>query len=227
MTSASLLSARMWAFKAVLAVVVVSVAFCVQSQSTTGQAGSPREVVQLLRNLDSHGERLTDAGWVSVSALFVRPEARPRKPSFLVVTDEVVGDAVVKGGQAEVWTESTDWGTVDRMARFSRVVGRATGPAGLGDAMQGPIMGRHYYRLVLTGKYWALCRDGVSLQEVNAKPAWRIEVSDPQPRVSIDAAIRYLTTLSSTSSDPTIRKNAVRSIAAIKGLRQSSSGLIH
>jgi hypothetical protein len=75
------------------------------------------------------------------------------------------------------------------------------------------------YDLVLTDTHWELERPGESLKEMKGTPQWRIETFEIQPWVTIEAAIRYLTRLRDESSSPTIRRNAEKSIAALRGLR--------
>ncbi len=209
-----------WASGLKPAGMVVFVALCSWAQSSTGQGRSAKQAVELFRKMDSNGERLTTEGWLKVSALFVRPDLLPRERTLLVVTGETVGQEVVTGNRADVWTECTEWGTIDAMARFSRVIG-SSGPIKPGEPVEGPLNMRQHYKLVFIDSYWELTRDGgsLSLKEVKGDPAWRIESFDPGRLVAMETAIRYLTTLSSKSSNPVIRKNAEESVAAIQGLR--------
>ena len=195
------------------------IALCSWAQTSSGRERSAKQVVELFRKMDSHGERLTTEGWLKVAALFVRPDPLPRERTFTVVTGEIVGQEVITGNHAEVWTECTEWGTIDPMARFSRVIGSAAPINGPGEPMEGPMMMRQPYKLVFTDSYWELTRDGGSLKEVKGNAAWRIESFDPGRHVAMETAIRYLTTLSNKSSDPVTRKNAARSIAALRRLR--------
>jgi hypothetical protein len=209
---------------------IVLVAFYSWARSNTGQEGSPKEVVGLFRKMDSHGQRLTKEGWLNAAALFVRPDQPTGVRSFWVVTDELVSEQKVTGDRAEVWTEFTEWGTVDPAARFSRVIGYPAPVEGIDaprEPIQGPIRTRHQYKVVLTNHYWELTREGASLREMTGNAAWRIESIDPGPLVEMDFALRYLTKLRNNSTDPAIRKNAEMSIEAVKRLYRSSAGLVH
>ena len=196
------------------------------AQSGTEPGESARAALEAFRRIDSRGERLTKEGWFKGAAAFVRPDQRPKEQTFKIIANESIGQTIVKGNRAEVWTEDTDWGTVDSMGRFSRAVGRVTGPAGPGDSIEGPSMARQPYTLLFSDTYWELNPDGSAPKQVKGKAAWRIESFDPGPLVEIDFALRYLATLSNSSSDSTIRRNAARSIAAIRHLVRSSAGTI-
>jgi len=195
-----------------------------QSNSVPGK--SAKVALEVFRKMDSRGERLTKEGWLKGAAAFVRPDQRPREQTFKIIANESFGQTIVKGNRAEVWTEDIDWGTVDSMARFSSVVGRATGPAGPGDPLEGPLTTRQPYTLLFGEVYWELNPDGSAPRQVKGKAAWRIESFDPGPLVEMDSALQYLATLSNSSSDPTIRRNAATSIAAIRHLVRSSAGMI-
>lgn len=215
-----------WTSMLTLGAGLVFVAQCSSAQPGAGRGGSAKEVVELFRRMDSHGERLTNEGWLKVAALFVRPGRPPREPVLRVVTGEIVGQEVVAGNRAEVWTEGTEWGTIDSLARFSRVIGHPASIRGVDapkEPMEGPIRVRHQYKLVLTDHYWELSGVGVSPTEAYGSTAWRIESFDPERRVTMEAAIRYLKTLSHRSNDPAVRKNAGRSIAAISRLYHSNA----
>jgi hypothetical protein len=48
--------------------------------------------------------------------------------------------------------------------------------------------------------------------------AWKIEGPLPEPLVTVDKAIRYLTELRDKSPDPVIKKNADHTLAKLKSL---------
>jgi len=203
---------------------VVFVALRAQPQSGGGRHPSAREVVELFGRMDARGERLTKEGWLKVAALFLRPTPLPKGLSFTISDYGRADEAPAKGShsQAEVWTMRTDWGTVDSMARFSTALGRM---AGSSEPAEGPTVTRSQYTLVYTDTYWELTRDGGSLKQVKGKAAWRIDSFDPGPQVGTETALQYLAKLSQSSPDPLVRKNAARSITAIKRLRRTERPL--
>jgi hypothetical protein len=48
---------------------------------------------------------------------------------------------------------------------------------------------------------------------------WRIEGPVPEPHLTVDAAIRYVNEIRANTKDATIRKNADRTLAALKHIR--------
>ena len=208
-----------------LAACPVFVAFYLWAHSSTGPGNSAKEVVELFRKMDSQGERLTNKGWLKVAALFVRPEPPPREVSFTVVTNALVGQEVAAGNRAEVWTECTEWGTIDAVARFRARLSQDVSIGGSIKHVESSLTVRQPYKVVFTDSYWELTREGGPPKEAKGPAVWRIETFEPTRHVAMDTAIQYLTALSGTSSDPVIRQNAGKSIAAIKRLYRSRAGM--
>jgi hypothetical protein len=65
-------------------------------------------------------------------------------------------------------------------------------------------------------------REALSVAMVShgaGSPEWRIEGSMPEPLLSVDAAIRFLTDLHSNAKDATIQQNANQTIAVLRRFR--------
>lgn len=180
----------------------------VAAQSSAEQ--SVKAVLQRYRKMDADGERLTPRGWYKASAFFIKPSPPPQHYVVTVMPGEIVGKPLVTGNRAEVWVEYYAEGRIDSSARFERT---------LAPTLKGPIPSRQQYYLLLTDSHWEFGRNGEATKEVKGPPEWRIETFESEPRIMIETAIRYLTQLRNKSSDPVIRKNAARSIAALRRLR--------
>ncbi len=109
---------------------------------------------------------------------------------------------IIKGDKAEVWIEGDEMGPIDSALR-----------------MKGPLMQvRGIYKLLLTDTFWKLQVDGINLQREKGALHWRIEdVQANDLHLSVDAAIRYLTDLQDESADPTVKRNAEKTIVALRG----------
>ena len=73
------------------------------------------------------------------------------------------------------------------------------------------------FRLVHTGKHWELTADN-KLEEINDPVEWRLEGSLTTRTASRGAAIRYLNGKLDEITNPTLKANAERTIATLKGL---------
>ena len=63
----------------------------------------------------------------------------------------------------------------------------------------------------------------VNVQGSGPGESWRLEGPVPPPYVTVDAAIRYVARLRANSTEPAIRENAAKTLAALKRLYQQSS----
>jgi hypothetical protein len=59
----------------------------------------------------------------------------------------------------------------------------------------------------------------VKVTGASGSTEWRIEGPVPEPVVTVDAAIRYVTVLRGNTADPIIRKNVDRTLAALTHFR--------
>jgi hypothetical protein len=172
--------------------------------------------------MDQNGERLTAAGWYRASRFFVRPE-RPPKQIVMHVTegDRITGQVPLKGGnRTEVELICSAVGQIDSLGRFTSLVlpGLADPPRPGNQPLRGPVPLGRPYDLVLTDTHWEFGPKLEGPREVKGPPEWRIETFEIEPWVTVDAAIRYLTHLRNESSSETVRRNAEKSITALRHL---------
>lgn len=184
---------------------------------------TPRAVLEAYRKMDAEGERLTPAGWYRASIYFVRPDRPPGQVVMYVTDGERVTDLnpwIRGNNRVEVSAVCSAIGQIDSSGRFTPVVAPGlTDPPGPGDAqIRGPAPLVRPYALVLTDTHWEFGPKLEGPREVKGSPEWRIETFEPEPWVTVAAAIRYLTRLHDESSSETIKGNADKSIATLRRL---------
>lgn len=185
------------------------------------QSASPKEVVETYRKMDRQGERLTSTGWYSASTFFVKPTRPPKHYVLGVMFGEEIYDIRISGSKADVSLRRSALGQIDSEARFTSVVAPYLGGPPLEKGMpsiHGLTALDAIYQLVLTDRHSEFGAKGDGPREVKGSPQWRLEYFEPEPWVTIDVAIQYLTKLRSESANETIRKNADVSIGTLNRL---------
>jgi hypothetical protein len=164
---------------------------------------TPRDVLERFCELDALGGQLTPEGRRDIVALFVKPGA-PRLDKIIIVRDFVVSHPAFEKNSAEFYVEYIQLGQISvSLARFSYLP---------------PLKVRAGFDLVPSGK---LSEVGPGEKETRSAGAtgWLIEGSPPPPHLTVDAAIRYAAELRAKTTDVALRKNAEKTIAALKRLR--------
>jgi hypothetical protein len=205
--------------------------FAVNLALVRAQSSSPPkssvQVLEEFRKLDRDGGRLTESGWYAAARFFVKPgRPRPPQPYVLeVIANEMVDNAPnpwVKLGdnRVEVGSNLDALGQIDSLGRFTSVIQTSLlVPFGPPVAQRGPVQFVVMWRLVLTDTYWEFGPNREGPREVKGPLEWRIEECPFEPRVSIDAAIRYLTKLRDELAGAAVRANAEKSIADLGRLK--------
>lgn len=153
------------------------------------QTPSAKDIVIRFCLLDEQGEQLTSEGWQTVAALFAKPGTR-RYKKIIVVRDFVVSPPRMDNGRAEFYAEYVQIGEIDiQEMRFS-----TPAPPGI---------------KVRAGLYTVRQPGG----------NWMIEGPVPMPHVNVATAIRFVTQLRTQAEDAATRRNADRTLAALKRFR--------
>jgi hypothetical protein len=163
-------------------------------QSSASAAASAYTALKTFCMLDEAGKQLTPDGWREVAALFMHPG--PRNIGMItVIKDFALSDAGID-----------DDGTAGVMAEYIELLRLDIRTARLDlDALSpGETKMRRDFTLRLSA--------GRPGQPAN----WLITGPMPEPYVSVGNAIRYVTELQRTTTDPVIRKNAARTLAGLK-----------
>jgi len=187
----------------VAAIVSIVAVGCTWAQSSAGAQESPTAVIDRYRKSDLKGMRLTAGGWRKMSQeFFLDPDLRVKRTRIEVTYGERVTDerALAKE-RSEVWIVYDYLGYLDSAGRFQQRFDDLE----LGQPM--PIT-RPY---VLVRRRRSTDTSGPS--------EWRIETFEPNPRVTIDVAIAYLTRMRDKATSASIRGNATKSLALLKKLK--------
>jgi len=162
--------------------------------------------VRRYERLVAKGALLTPEGWAGISAMFERSAPFPANSDIEIITGPgIIGETSRDGDRARVETKWGDYcGTVDSHLRYQA------------PATDGCIMTGESFNLVFVRRN----KSGEQSQVTSESGEWKIEA--PKVRVAgVSASIRYLEARREKSNDPIIRKNADRTI---KALRHLSSG---
>ena len=185
-------------------------AVAIPVQGIEPKKGSPEEALDRFYRLINDGALLTRDGWTRGARMFERQSSRPQEEAIFVVTGFPVGNGPMDttGDRAvayQKWVD--DVGTIDSKFRFHP-------PPKEKFEVEGVI---RVFNLVHTGRHWELSADG-RLVEVNGPIEWRLEGSLTTRTASRGAAIRYLNRKLEEITDLTLKANAERTIATLKGL---------
>lgn len=185
-------------------IAVLVIAILASTQPSAGQTKSPKAVVDEFWKMETQGGRLTPDGWKAADAYFVRPSKPPKDLVIGVVDNEYsIGDPATRTSNTATVTVHVGglmW-KIDPNMRISI----------LSDQVKGFVA----YELVLTGTHWESAPDRRTLREVSGEPEWRIE-KEGDIWLTVDTAIRYLSHVRDTTSDPAIKRNADRSLATLR-----------
>ena len=111
-------------------------------------------------------------------------------------------DPIINGNSAQVTIGVRSLGKIDSSLQYLRPDGSAV-KEGVG------------YHLLLSAKHWEFGGDGTTLKEVTGVPEWRIDRAGTKIFLTLDTARRYLSEARDKTTDPLIRRNADRALAAL------------
>jgi len=190
-----------WSLLAVSAILGAAAASAAQPAARPRK--SPKVIVEEFWKMDTEGGRLTEAGWRAADRFFVRPIAPPLERTICVFDyDFAVRNPKIQDNKAQVivGTAGTVW-KIDSHMRLGIC------------SDQGKDFWVH--KLVLSAKHWEFTSDGRSLKEVDGEPEWRFEKEGNHVYVTVETAIRYLSQVRDSSTDPVIKKNADRALEVL------------
>jgi hypothetical protein len=189
--------------RAAALIVLVGVIAC---SAQVPKAQKPTElVIRRYEKFIADGSLLTPEGWKRASKLFDTSNAYPSDSEIWVVsTGGLVGEDWVKGDRAQVETKWNDtFGTIDSSLRL-----KPPGPRG--SIMMGEIFSLVFIHQPSVTKGTGEAPESAVLGEWKIEGPWRMRTA------TIPVAIRYVTEMRDQSSDPAIRRNADKTIAALK-----------
>jgi len=163
---------------------------------TFSQTKAAEAVFERFCELDSHRAQLTPGGWKEVAALFVRPGA-PRNQTILITDlpeQATVGRGTMEGRRVCVGRDFLLFGRLELPGiRFAAEA-------------QGKLIRELIYVTKIAGP--------------GQTESWRIEGPVPEPRLTVAAAIRYVSEVRENTRDSNLRTNADGTLAALRRLLQ-------
>jgi hypothetical protein len=191
--------------RAAALIVLVGVIAC---SAQVPKAQKPTElVIRRYEKFIADGSLLTPEGWKRASKLFDTSDPYPRNGEIWVVsTGGLVGEDWVKEDRAQVETKWNDsFGTIDSSLRLKP-------PDASGSIMMGEIFSLVFIHQPSGTKGAGEASETAGLGE------WKIEGPRHVRTATVPVAIRYVTEMRDRSNDPVIRRNADKTIAALKRL---------
>jgi len=179
-----------------------------QAQPQTHEP-SPREVVEQLWNMATQGYLLNRNDAARASRLFSQSDAPPKTRKFKVISNSYWVDRPrFEGTTAKVAVEYDEIGSIDSSLRFTPA------PSTSDPCMR--FMGVDYELVFAPRRLKTFSADGKTLvREVDGSPEWQIKGSPQAPWTTVNTAIRYVLERRRKATDPTVQKNADRTIATL------------
>lgn len=188
----------------ILMVALMSACFGISVFGQDTRSQSPKAVVEDFWKFEIDGGRLTPDGWSRGNDFFVRPIPMSGVGKITVIDrNSSVWDPVMDGKKCRVTIGISSLGRLGPKLQYfppdSRFVKEGA-----------------EYRLVLTETHSQLGTDGKTSKEIAGPLRWRIEGPGSPIFITLDTAIRYLSEKGEHSPDPVIRKNAEKTLAALR-----------
>jgi hypothetical protein len=171
-----------------------ALALAYSSSGQQRQAPSAGDVFARFCKLDAQGGQLTHDGWRTIAALFVNPGTH--RHDRIIVTDGCgsLGQSS-EGEPIAVGRECIEYGQIDLpQVRFSALDGLPPG-----------VKIHDLYNVVKIPTASGM--------------VWRIEGPVLEPRLNVATAIRYVIELRANAKDAIVKKNADRTLAALRHFR--------
>ncbi len=188
---------------------VPMVMFCLAATFARGQEAvvsqkSARETLMEFCNMDAEGRQLTAEGWQQLAAMFVQPSASRPDRAIIVSRDFVISDEKLAQNRADLYVEYQELGQIDSSAHF--------GPP------PGPHHMRVLYSLVRVESHGVEGQGNATSTDDKHRLEWKIADTQREPRITREAAVRYVTKLRDNTNDSTVKKNADRTLVLLSGI---------
>jgi hypothetical protein len=185
---------------------VSGVAAVAQAPQSNGKA--TEQVVRQYEKLIADGAFLTLEGWKKASRIFVRSNPYPKDGEVLLTSQAgLIGENWVRGDRAEAERKWTDFrGSIDSSLRYKPAMPTIDIIPAILD-----------YSLVFTNRHVDI-EEGGTTREVLGTWEWKIEGPQSERWATVEKAIIYVMEMRDKSDDPTVKRNANRTIAILKRL---------
>jgi hypothetical protein len=170
-------------------------------------------LIRRYEKLIAAGDLLTLAGWKRASKLFEQSGDYPANGEIQVISiGGLVGQDWVHRDRAQVETKwNDDYGTIDSALRFKPPLPNH------GSVMMGQVFSLVFVRPALNDSETAKAASSPADGE------WKFEGSPRTRSATVPEAIKYIEKMRDQSNDPAIRKNAGRTLAALRRLMRGHS----
>jgi len=175
--------------------------------------GKPTEkIVVQYEKLVEEGSFLSPDGWRAAGRLYAQVDTFPANGEiYLMNAGGAVGEDWVRGDNAQVETKWTDYlGTIDSGLRYK---------APTYKFKVRPTMTVYAFRLVYTNKRREVGKGGKTVKEVEGPWGWKIDAPRMARWTTVNRALQYVAMMRDKTDDPVIKKNADKTIAALKRLQ--------
>ena len=187
-------------------IALVFVSGTVANQTPQAREQSPRDVAEQYQRMIADGSLLTSEGWSKANEIFLHPSPPPRDKVVMVTSKRgQLDERWIKNNQAEV----DEWG-IYNLGRIDSKLRYEPSPKTKSDWTV------YVYHLVLTDKHGDHGAEGQPAMEVAGPREWKLDGSQSVRWATVDAAIRYVTTMRDKSTDAIVKKNAERTLSTLK-----------
>jgi len=179
------------------------------AQAPQSNGKETERVVRQYETFIADGAFLTPEGWKEASRIFGRSSPYPKDGEVLLTSQAgLIGENWVRGDRAEVERKWTDFrGTIDSGLRYKPAMPTIEVIPAIYD-----------YSLVFTNKHVDMEETGTT-REVFGTWEWKIEGPQSERWATVEKAIIYVKGMRDKSNDPTVKKNANKTIAILKRLQ--------
>jgi hypothetical protein len=196
----------------ILTCVAILFAVAITAAGQIPPASKPTELlIKRYERLIESGAFLTSAGWKKTNQLFDRSYPYQRDGEIhLASTGGLIGEQWVKGNRAEVGTKWTDsYGSIDSMLRYK---------SSFPNQRPEPITMAYEYPLVFTNEHVDINENGQT-HVTTGDWQWKLEGPQRERWATLAPAIAYVRERRNQSTDPAIRRNANKTLAILKRLK--------
>lgn len=197
----------------ILAAITIFAVLTVRAQvvSPAIPAKSPNDVVEWLWCMATRGDLLAAAGWSRAARSFTQPSSSPMNKDIVVMSNYWGSPQLrsITAKAAVVLVEYEPAGQIDSVLHYKPPQESSYGKMWL------------EYHLAWTPTHTTVFKeDGKTVErEISGPEEWKIEGSAESRWTTVNAAICYVLEMRSKTTDPTVKANADKTIAALMHYR--------
>lgn len=168
---------------------------------------TPSAVVTQFCDLDAAGKRLTPDGRREVSRLLIPEKAGGAPPTASVVRKSVIGNAFIEDETAAgVTVEYTCLGELDLAS------------GALDQGIVAELQEQSEFRLVRAGSLGKSLESAGAIAAIAPQGGWKIQTHTNEPHISVETAMRYITSLRDKTTSRRVSRNAEKTLLILQEL---------